>query len=378
MNMINCTVKTVKSKYQMKKIKKHFSQVDIFQRKRKFKNNNTLAQLFMDFIISGLSLFSLSIKFASINNEKISDTALKKTMQKSDKFKLIYDDLLNSREHCKIKTKKVVGYKQCFALDTTYLKSEGKNAEVYRIHSSYALTKNVISDVNVTDSHVAESVTNFEIVPESLYLADRAYCTAAQLTHVLDNNADFIFRMKYDGVRLFRDEECKKQINLVEFLSNTNKKVLSKSVYINHNGKVNKIRVVAKKLDEKAKDNNLKAAKKSAQKRGSNLKPETIKMCEWLVLTTSIKKKSPQIILKAYRLRWQIELLFKRFKSFLHIHKIRKASKNYAFSFIYLALILFFGLELFVELNEEFFARLDVKSIWVKFAVAFSFAVGFS
>ena len=97
-------------------------------------------------------------------------------------------------------------------------------------------------------------------------------------------------------------------------------------------------------------------------------------MCEWFVLATSfIGKFTSQKILKAYLIRWQIELLFKRFKTFINLHKIRKSTANYAFSYIFISLIFWFALEVFVEFNTAIFenaSNQSIYSLWVSFAVS--------
>lgn len=376
--MINYTSKIAKSKQIKNKIAKHFEEVEIFKRKRKFQNNKILSRILLNFIATGISLFTLSIVCKTSEKIDISDTSLKKLFQKSDKFKEIYENLLNSRENTKSKSKKVLGFKQCFLLDTTSLKEEGQIGEVYRIHSSYAITKNQISSVNVTDSHTAESVKNFKINKNSLYLADRAYCTASQMTYMIENNAEFIFRMKYNGVKLYSGKNCDKRFDLVEYISASKRNYTSKTVYIKYGDKVSKIKIVAKRLGEEVTQSNRKAVLKKAQKRGDVIRPETLKMCEWLILATSLADKSNESILRTYRLRWQIELLFKRFKTFINLRKIRKSTSNYAFSYIFLALIYFFALELFVDISEPFFENLKISSVWTKLSVAVSFTFAFS
>lgn len=376
--MVNYTTKIAKSKSVREKIGKYFEEVEIYQRKRKFKSNKILSNILMNFIITGISFFSLSVSCIKSDNIKASDTTFKKLFQKCDKFKEVYENLLNARENCETKSKKVLGYKQCFLLDTTSLKEEGHKGEVYRIHSSYALTRSQISSVNVTDSHTAESVTNFEIVENALYLADRAYCTSSQLTHLFENKADFIFRMRYNAMKLYKDKDCTERFDVINFLSSSDRNNTSKSVYIQHDKKINKIKIVAKRLGQDVTESNRKSVLKKAQKRGDVVKPETLAMCEWLILATSITDRSNESILKTYRLRWQIELLFKRFKTFINLHKIRKSTKNYAFSYIFLSLILFFALELFVELNQDFFKKLKISSNWAKISISYFFLIVFS
>ena len=56
---------------------------------------------------------------------------------------------------------------------------------------------------------------------------------------------------------------------------------------------------------------------------------------KWLFLATSLSDVIPaEQIVSAYRKRWQIELHFKRSKSLLRFHRLRRCSYNYAFSIV--------------------------------------------
>ncbi len=59
--MVNYTTKIVKSKSVKEKIGKYFEEVEIYQRKRKFKSNKLLSNILMNFIVTGISFFSLSV-----------------------------------------------------------------------------------------------------------------------------------------------------------------------------------------------------------------------------------------------------------------------------------------------------------------------------
>ncbi len=369
--MVNYTLKLLKCKAFKSNIKKAFEGVQFFERIRKFKDMKIFTNIFLRFIISGLSLLSLAHCYMVIAEQSITDTSFKKIFQKHDKFKQVFEKLLNNKEYSNRKNKKILGRKECFALDTTYLKEEGCNNEVYRIHTCYALTRNQISGVNVTDSHTAESVKNFNITKNALYLADRAYCTAQQIAFMHENNADFIFRMKYNGIKLYANKECTEAFNIAKYLS-TKTGIVSKFVYLKYNKKTIQIKIVAKQLSDYIKAEHQKKTIRKAHKRGDKIKDDTLEMCGWLILATTVKNYSNKSILDTYRLRWQIELLFKRFKTFMDFHKIRKSSANYAFSYIYLSLIAYFSLELFIMKKNKYFVELKITSLWIQIAIAYS------
>ncbi len=53
-------------------------------------------------------------------------------------------------------------------------------------------------------------------------------------------------------------------------------------------------------------------------------------MCDWIIMITNVPEKllRPEKIYTFYRIRWQIELLFKQLKSILRIHKSATGKEN--------------------------------------------------
>jgi len=70
----------------------------------------------------------------------------------------------------------------------------------------------------------------------------------------------------------------------------------------------------------------LKKIEREASKKGSQLQPETFIYAEYImVLTTFPEDQYPcDMILEWYRFRWQIELLFKRFKQIAQLGHLPK------------------------------------------------------
>jgi len=83
----------------------------------------------------------------------------------------------------------------------------------------------------------------------------------------------------------------------------------------------------------------LEAAKK---RRRSQLKPETLALCDWTILVTNLPSEhfSPRDIVCLQRLRWQIELLFKLWKTELSMDHWRTQQPHQILSEIYAKLLL--------------------------------------
>lgn len=102
--------------------------------------------------------------------------------------------------------------------------------------------------------------------------------------------------------------------------------------------------VVLRKSPE-ATEATLRKLRRQARLKQKTLKPENLMTAEFLILAKSLPKEGYPAaeILAAYRLRWQIELAFKRLKSLLHIDQLptrtERASRSWLLSHLILAVL---------------------------------------
>ena len=70
----------------------------------------------------------------------------------------------------------------------------------------------------------------------------------------------------------------------------------------------------------------LRALHKKASKKGKTPKPQTLEFAKYVIVFTTFPTAefSPEAILDWYRLRWQVELVFKRFKSVAQLGHLPK------------------------------------------------------
>ena len=86
-----------------------------------------------------------------------------------------------------------------------------------------------------------------------------------------------------------------------------------------------------------------KRVRQAARKRkNSHLKPSTLALCDWTILVTNLPPETftPDDILCLQRLRWQIELLFKLWKSDLSLDEWRSQQPHQILSEVYAKLLL--------------------------------------
>jgi hypothetical protein len=80
-----------------------------------------------------------------------------------------------------------------------------------------------------------------------------------------------------------------------------------------------------------------KKLKQSASKKGHKLKPSTLEFAKYVILFTTFPEKefSSESVLSWYRLRWQVELVFKRFKSLAELGHLPKHDDESSKAWLY-------------------------------------------
>jgi hypothetical protein len=93
---------------------------------------------------------------------------------------------------------------------------------------------------------------------------------------------------------------------------------------------------------EVAKDRRKRTRKAASKRKNSHLKSGTLALCDWTILVTNLPPDtfSPDDILCLQRLRWQIELLFKLWKSELSLDEWRSQLPHQILSEVYAKLLL--------------------------------------
>ena len=93
---------------------------------------------------------------------------------------------------------------------------------------------------------------------------------------------------------------------------------------------------------EVAKERRKRVRKAASKRKNSRLKPETLALCNWTILATNLPPETFTLddILSLQRLRWQIELLFKLWKSDLSLDAWRSQLPHQILSEVYAKLLL--------------------------------------
>lgn len=303
-----------------------FSAERLIQRRRIIKSYRILFLAAYFYIVDNLSFQRLSDKMACMYGVSMSDTAWKKQLTKAAPiFASVAMRLTEQR--CGETSERLFGYSKAYALDATVIPAQGLSGDAYRLHTQYSLLENTVSKIHITNCHSAESVRHYDIAMGALYIADRAYGKTPQLARLIDEGADFIFRISPQTVRLFSDSSCDTKLDIQALLR---KSSVSVFCWFKQKKRIYRMKLIVAPIPEEKHDKMEKRLRRRASRKQHTLSERTIELNKWIFLATSLREDvNDAEILMAYRRRWQIELFFKRSKTLLCFHKLRRSTKQY-------------------------------------------------
>jgi Transposase DDE domain len=199
-------------------------------------------------------------------------------------------------------------------VDATTMSGPGAIGTDARLHTKLRVADVAVLDAVVTDAHGAEGFKHFAFRQGELVLGDRIYCTLTNIAMALEHGADVLLRYKRT-LPLFRDDE--KVEVLAELRELAEGSVADLDVVVEGEDGPIRGRFIASRLPADEAAHARRRLKRKLSKKGEKLTPEALEAANFITLFTTVPRArmSGQRCLDAYRLRWQIELQFKRWKS---------------------------------------------------------------
>jgi hypothetical protein len=220
----------------------------------------------------------------------------------------------------------------------------------WRVHGVFDLGRGRFSHLALTDCHGAESMTRGAAIDGEVRIGDRNYARAAVLRAWSEQSAgkaDFIVRLSWRAFALSTPDG--QRFDLIEHLSglpdDTGPTEVSVLACTGRSTAPLKLRLIILRKSEEAAAAARRQLPMLARRKQKELDPRTITAAGFLILATSLPAEGylAADICAAYRLRWQIELAFKRLKSLLHIDEIptrtKPASRSWLLAHLVLALL---------------------------------------
>ena len=208
-------------------------------------------------------------------------------------------------------------YRVCLTDASDYSKQGSKNADVRFHHMIELFTFNIV-EFYFTEASEGEKISRFKnLQSKDIIIADRAYGTIKGMEYVVSKDADFLFRLKARAFNLYTEE--KELFDLTAFLQENYSagKKIDLDLFYKSGKEYRPVRICAIGKNEKDIEKSHKHTQKSNSKKNRGKISDLQKIySQYVVVATSLPNDiSVEQILELYRMRWQIELVFKRLKS---------------------------------------------------------------
>lgn len=244
-------------------------------------------------------------------------------------------------------------------IDATTVPKKGVNGrkknEVWRIHSAFDLPQERFGHFELTDQQEGERLDRIPVVAGEIRLADRAYLQPERMARLIQAGADFIIRAGWKSARWLDGKG--RAFNLIAELHKAAERgLMDCPIWIKpKRGAPLTVRLVAVKKPQQAAAEARRKARRTAQKGGHQLSKKTLQAADWVILVTSLAPDdfTTDDVLALYRLRWRIELGFKRLKSLVGLKGPPATNERSARSHILAHLLMILLLEPLVDELED-------------------------
>jgi len=315
------------------------SKYNVVKGLRKDKSPENLLRVLLIHIGCGYSLRETVLRAKKAQLADLSDVALLKRLRKcKDWLSAMCIALFEERG---VKLSLTCKGFQIRVFDATTVKEPGVTGSLWRIHYSVSLPSLSCDFFKLTETKgvgTGESFKQFPIQNNDYVLADRGYSSASGIAYVVAKGAYVTVRINtatlpFQTLEGAPFELLKKISSLKNTLSVGSWPVI---VYEKASKKIQG-RICAIRKSEEAIAIAHKKLKRSASKKGHKLQPKTLEYAKYVILFTTFPEADFSIneVLEWYRLRWQVELVFKRFKSLAQLGHLPKYDDDSSKAWLY-------------------------------------------
>jgi hypothetical protein len=196
--------------------------------------------------------------------------------------------------------------------------SAKKKSQLWRIHSAFDLPDERFGHFLLTDQQEGEKLDLIPVIKGEIRLADRAYMQPDRIAAVLAQGGDVVIRAGWKSVRWRHADGA--PFDLVEAFGAAQGGLIDRPIRVERKGGAPLLlRLIAVKKPSAAAAAARRQARRAAQREGYTISDAALAAADWVIIVTSLTPQDfpTAEVLALYRLRWRIELAFKRLKSLI-------------------------------------------------------------
>ena len=211
-------------------------------------------------------------------------------------------------------------------IDGSQVQGPGAKGSQYRLHVALDLVSLQFVQIRVTDKRTGESLANFALGRGDVALVDRGYAHPDKMVQTVQQGAHLILRLNAHNVPVYGLDGAR--LDLAERLqAQPAETIHSLPVVVKRADGQEAIQgwLHAYRLNEQQANQARRRARRHNRKKRRTPKAETLFLAGWVLVWTTLppEQLSAQQSLDLYRLRWQVEVALKRWKSLLDVGQLR-------------------------------------------------------
>jgi len=311
------------------------------ERQRGITAPEALLRLFLLHVARGYSLRETVVRAKESGLATISDVGLLKRLRRSEDWlhwlctRLVMENGVQMPGEEKQRSVRIV--------DGTVIKESGKTGSQWRIVYSMRLPDlrcDYFDLTATTGAGTGESFVRLPVAEHDLILGDAGYCSVPGIQSVTGRGGDVLVRINPQMIRL---QQGGRKFDLLTHLRVMDKAGAIGEWKVKLMGTAIQGRVCALRKSEEAIRQAHRRIERRASKKQIKTKPETWEYANYVSVFTTDLSTPAETILGWYRVRWQIELTFKRLKSLARLGHLPKydaqSSRAWLYGKLFVALL---------------------------------------
>jgi len=291
------------------------------QRKRAVRSARDLLRLVLAYSVCDWSLRLVGLWASVIGLAQLSDVAVRKRLLKTQRWlgRMIGAWLQQRRQQ--------VGLQAVIVrlIDASVVSQPGSRGTDWRLHVNFDLGTFSIASVEVTDGGGGETLARQSVQAGEILVADRGHAHRRGLGHVLAASAYAVVRI--NGSNLPLESADGQSIDLLHWLQAEPPadQPREQAVWLTTPQGRFALRLIAQALPQAAAERARRRVRETSRKKGHTPSPLSLVAAGFLLVVTNLPAQpwATAQVLALYRVRWQVELLFKRLKGIVDLEALR-------------------------------------------------------
>lgn len=316
-------------------------QLKAWQRTRKLACVGDLLRALLVYAACGYSFRQLGLWATLVGMGRLSERAWRKRVERAQKWSGWLMGALIGSQTSPGWLPRIPG--RILLVDASRLKVPAGSGEDVRMHCAYDLQAGRLVEVEVTDRHHAEGVHHFALGKGDVVVTDAGYQLGASVKQTHAQGASGVHRVSNHQVRLEREDGHK--IDLKRLVKHQRYGTVTEySVWVwdpEHHERYEVRLIISLLPRQQAMQARARKRKRIQSKKGSQANLAPAWWAGVMLLATTLPKESwpTPTVVKLYRVRWQIELFFKRLKQGLDLHLLPVKVWERAQAYVHLCLL---------------------------------------